>query len=330
MITLPASTALAHIPTPLEQLNYRDDRSWPRIWIKRDDLTGSGLSGNKVRKLEFVVAHAKRSGADTLITCGGLQSNHCRATALVGARLGLKVHLILREEGGREIEGNLFIDNLAGATIETFSAQEYQANLNNLLAQRAKDYQSQGRTAHVIPTGASDEIGIWGYVKCAQELKSDFQQNAIDPDLIVCATGSGGTQAGLSLGGYAHGLSARVVGYAVCDDADYFNRKALTDITRCVDAYELAIDPQLVPITTVDDYVGPGYAVGYPELYDRIKDVASRTGLLLDPVYTGKAFHGLMCDIAAGKYSGAKDIVFVHTGGTFGLFAQKTAFGFSL
>ena len=328
MISLPNSISLAHIPTPLELYDGLAVAGGPRIWIKRDDLTGSGLSGNKVRKLEFVVDHARKNGADTLITCGGLQSNHCRATTLVGAKLGLKVHLVLRSEGNTDVDGNLLIDHLAGATVDVIPAAEYQNNLETLLQSRADEYARAGHKAHIIPTGASDEIGIWGYVKCAQELASDFQHHGIDPEYIVCATGSGGTQAGLTLGCYLQDLKTQVLGYAVCDSSKYFNDKVLSDITECRKRYNLSFNTDNISIKTNDHYIGPGYAKGYPQLYQCIKDVASKSGLLLDPVYTGKAFHGLLSDIKKGVYASAKDVVFVHTGGTFGLFAQKQAFAF--
>lgn len=327
MISYPDRLDLARTPTPLEPLHaFFDQFNGTRLWVKRDDLTGSVLSGNKVRKLEFVIAHAKKNGADTLITCGGLQSNHCRATALVGAQLGMKVHLMLRAEGNREVDGNLLLDYIAGATVEIIPKNDYVKNLDELLIKKKEAYAEQGRTAHIIPTGASDEIGIWGYVACAGELSTDFREHAIAPEVIVCATGSGGTQAGLSLGGFAYSLAAKVIGYAVCDSSQYFNDKARSDIRLCVNRYGLAIDPESVNVSTVDDYIGPGYAKGYPELYDCIRYVATRTGLVLDPVYTGKAFYGLLTDLKKGVYRGARDIVFVHTGGTFGLFAHKQEF----
>lgn len=319
----PNRIKLAHLPTPLEPVEGLLGPDTPRLWIKRDDLTGSGLSGNKVRKLEFVVAEARAQGADTLITCGGLQSNHCRATALVGAKLGLKVHLLLREESTGEIDGNLLIDHLAGATVERVPPQEYFRSLETLLKQRQSDYQSEGRSAYIIPTGASDAVGIWGYIACAQELRNDFAENGISPKAIICATGSGGTQAGLSFGGQLVGLSSRVVGYAVCDSEEYFNRKALADITACIERYNLLDRAADISLTTRDGYIGPGYARGYPALFETIKRVASNTGLLLDPVYTGKAFHGMLSDIEAGVYGQDGDIVFVHTGGQFGLFPFK-------
>lgn len=329
MLALPACHSLANIPTPLEPLAILGYESGPRIWVKRDDLTGSGLSGNKIRKLEFVVAHALNNNADTLITCGGIQSNHCRATALVGAKLGLKVHLILRAEGDTSIDGNLLIDHLAGATIEVIPQKDFHANLQSMLRDRAAEYASRGRVAHIIPTGASDQIGVWGYIKCAAELKNDFTNHEINPEVIVCATGSGGTQAGLNLGCHLLDIDSQVIGYAVCDDQAYFNNKVQEDISSCIEAYSVNAQTADISIKTNDRYIGPGYAQGYPELYQCIRDVASSTGLLLDPVYTGKAFYGLLTDIKSGAYQGVSDIVFVHTGGTFGLFTHKNAFGFN-
>lgn len=329
MVTFPVRRALANTPTPLEEVHVLGGHG-PRIWIKRDDLTGSGLSGNKVRKLEFVAAHAIENGVDTLITCGGLQSNHCRATALVGAQLGLSVHLLLRAEGNQAIDGNYFIDHLAGATVEVIPKKDYLVGLEARLEQCRAQYAKQGKVAHVIPTGASDEIGIWGYVHCAKELSNDFQRLGINPEVIVCATGSGGTQAGLSLGGHLFNLSSQVIGYAVCDSQAYFDAKVFADIQKCVSTYSVDVDPNLISIQSRDQYIGPGYAKGFPELFDCIKTVASNTGILLDPVYTGKAFYGLLQDIQKGVYDDVEDIVFIHTGGVFGLFAQKSEFDFPI
>jgi len=330
MVEFPPRLALANLPTPLIPLTqFSNSLGGPTIWVKRDDLTGSGLSGNKIRKLEFVTAQAKQQGADTLITCGGLQSNHCRATALVGAQLGLQVHLLLREEGSGEIDGNLLLDHLAGATIERIPKAKFVRELPELLAKRQQHYHQQGRTAHIIPTGASDGTGVWGYVRCIEELISDFQTHGIQPTKIVCATGSGGTQAGLSLGCQLFGLDVETIGYAVCDNEDYFTRKVKQDVEQCAAQFGLkeSISNDL-KTRTIDRYIGPGYAKGYPELYECIHSVARQTGLLLDPIYTGKAFFGLIEDIKNGLYANDQDVVFIHTGGTFGLFAHKHEFNF--
>ena len=339
-INYPDSLALAQLPTPLQPLDRLSAQfSGPRIWVKRDDLTGCALSGNKIRKLEFTLARALAQGCDTLITCGGVQSNHCRATAILGARLGLKVHLILRDEELRDEEldgeqqstppdGNLLLDYLAGAEVSIYPKTEFQARQRELFEHWSQHYAAQGRKAYLITTGASDGTGIWGYIRCIEELIGDFKQADIQPSHIIHATGSGGTQAGLSLGCALHQLDAQVLGIAVCDNAAYFQRKVMADITDWQNRYEVASLPESLSVQVNDDFIGPGYSKAGPEVFATIKKVAALEGLLLDPVYTGKAFHGMLKLIEQGYFAEASDIVFVHTGGLFGLFAQREQLSF--
>jgi len=323
-LTYPPRLFLARTPTPLQLLQrLSDDIGGPRIWVKRDDLTECVASGNKIRKLEFTLAQALAEGADTVITCGGVQSNHCRATAVLGARLGLKVHLILRGEQPASADGNLFLDQLCGAHVSFHPAPLYQDGLGDLFTQWTAHYQAQGRKTFVIPTGASDGIGVWGYIACAEELKSDFAQHGVAPQHIVHATGSGGTQAGLSVGVVLHGINATVTGMAVCDSEAYFIKKVRADLADWKNRYSLPIDISTVPLRCDANYIGEAYAKASREVFETIHRVAALEGLVLDPVYTGKAFHGLLTELRAGRLCDAEDIVFVHTGGVFGLLAQR-------
>jgi D-cysteine desulfhydrase len=326
-VAYPSRLQLAQTPTPLQKLSrVSSELGGPTIWLKRDDLTGSLLSGNKVRKLEFTLAQAQSEGADTLITCGGLQSNHCRATALLGAQLGLDVHLILRGELPAISEGNLLLDQLAGATISTYKPNEYAKRLNELLRTAAEGYEQEGGKPFVIPTGASDDIGVWGYVRACEELQQDFAQHGLEPTHIIAATGSGGTQAGLTAGAHLFNLSAEVLGMAVCDDEAYFQHKVMQDLKGWQRRYGVEIDLQKLNVSVNDRYIGPGYAKAEKPVFDCIKWLASTEGVVLDPVYTGKAFYGLVSDIQAGKYDKNTDVVFVHTGGIFGVFPQREQF----
>ena len=200
MISYPPRLDLARLPTPVTALKRLSAQiGGPRVWVKHDELTGTELSGNKVRKLEFCLAQALLEGCDTLITCGGVQSNHCRATAVLGARLGLKVHLILRGERPSSVDGNLLMDYLAGAHIEYLADEDYHRH-PRLAAERQAEYLQAGHRACFIPIGASDETGLWGYVAACEELQEDFSDLGFTPDCIVLATGSGGTQSGLIMG----------------------------------------------------------------------------------------------------------------------------------
>ncbi|MGV6807221.1 MAG: D-cysteine desulfhydrase family protein [bacterium] len=325
MIAFPEKLELAVLPTPLYPLDRLSDQlGGPRIWIKRDDMTGSGLSGNKVRKLEYTLKRAMEAGADTVITCGGLQSNHCRATAIAGAQLGLNVHLVLRGTSrAKTTDGNLFLDKLCGAEISQIRPDRYLRDLDSILEELKNDYAERGKTAWIIPTGASDGHGVWGYLNCARELSRQMERLNLKPQMLFHATGSGGTQAGLTAGGHLFGLGAEVVGMAVCDNADYFLNKVRSDLADWQRLYDIKIELDDLNVQVNDRYIGPGYAKATPEVFESIKLAAQTEGLIFDPVYTGKAFHGMLSEIRKGHLRHARDIIFVHTGGIYGLMAQR-------
>lgn len=318
----PDKLDLAQVPTPFHSLDRLSEHlGGPRIWIKRDDLTGCATSGNKVRKLEFLLAEAVAAGCDTIITCGGVQSNHCRATAILGAQLGLSVHLLLRADRDTEAVGNLLLDQLVGARITHYSRNDFR-QLTTLMRRWEEDYLLQDRKPFCIPTGGSNATGIWGYIGTAGELSADFKRANIQPQAIVHATGSGGTQAGLTLGTRLHDLRVPVIGFAVCDDEAYFNDKIAADIGEWNSKYGIGVDPGSLSIQTNANHIGPGYSIATPEIFDTIRLVAQSEGIILDPVYSGKAFHGMLQEIKSGAFTGS-DLVFIHTGGIFGLLAQS-------
>ncbi len=329
MIHWPQRMQLANLPTPMTQITrYPGLPDGVDVWIKRDELTGLEVSGNKIRKLEFSLAEAQVQGCDTIITCGGLQSNHCRATAILGARLGLKVHLILRGEPEEFAQGNLLLDRLAGAEITYLPANRWREH-EALARSLQKDYVAAKRHAFFIPTGASDEIGLWGYIAACAELQDDFKRLNLRPDYIVCATGSGGTQAGLLVGRELLDLPGKVVAFNVSDDADYFARKIHSDVSLWMQRYKIDFDVDALPTKTIEGYLGPGYGHAGPEVFATISELARTEGVFLDPVYTGKAFHGMVSELnqgASGQLPGARQVVFIHTGGLFGVFPQNQHF----
>lgn len=328
-LSQPRRLSLARLPTPLQPLDRLSQQlGGPRIWVKRDDLTGSVLSGNKVRKLEFTLAQAVDEGCDTIITCGGLQSNHCRATALLCAQLGLNCHLVLRGEPSGAADGNLLLDYLAGATVSCYPAGEYQQSYEQIMRDWQSQYAEQGHNAFLIPTGASDGIGVWGYLNACAELKSDFVDHGISPRHIVTATGSGGTQAGLTLGSHVHDLGAQVWGINVCDDEAWFLNKVAADLRDWQQRYPNNVDLDALSVKVIDGYVGPGYAQATTEVFETIATLSRTEGIVLDPVYTGKAFHGMLTELRKGRFDDSDDIVFVHTGGVFGLFPQRDELAF--
>jgi D-cysteine desulfhydrase len=332
MFNYPRRLQLARLPTPLTQLTrFKIPGVDTEIWIKRDEVTGTEVSGNKIRKLEFNLGDALEQGCNTVITCGGIQSNHCRATAVMGARLGLKVHLLLRGEKPEVSTGNLLMDYLCGAEVTFIPENEWSGHAE--YAARLQDsYASNGDRALFIPIGASDEVGLWGYVAACEELKEDFAQHGLTPDYLVTATGSGGTQAGLIVGSQLFDLPAEVRAFNVSDSASYFDRKIREDVLLWKQRYNMEIDEKALDIQTVEGYLGEAYGVAGPEIFDLIAELGRTEGLLLDPVYTGKAFFGMVSELAkgeAGRLPGAKQVVFVHTGGLFGLFPQQHGFAFN-
>jgi D-cysteine desulfhydrase len=319
----PPRIRLARLPTPLVPLRRLSRMlDGPLIWLKRDDLTDTVACGNKLRKLEFVVAQALAENATVLITCGGVQSNHCRATAVIASQLGLKSHLILRGRDEGIADGNLMLDRLLGAEI-TFTTQQASADLPPLFAQIAADYRQRNERPFCIPVGASDEIGLWGYIYACAELKTDFERHDIAPNYVVSATGSGGTLGGLILGRHIHDLTASMIAFNVCDDEAWFVNKIRTDMGRWRERYESPVNIAQLPINVIDGYVGPGYGRADPHVFETIRQVARTEGIILDPVYTGKAFDAMLTEIRLGRFADTKDIVFVHTGGIFGLFPQR-------
>ncbi|MCB1669580.1 MAG: D-cysteine desulfhydrase family protein [Gammaproteobacteria bacterium] len=330
----PPRLQLANLPTPLQRLDRFSRRfDGVDIWVKHDELTGLEVSGNKIRKLEFTIAQALEEGCDTLITCGGVQSNHCRATAILGARLGLKVHLLLRGESPDVSDGNLLLDRLAGAEVTYVPVKEWSSH-PQLAEQLQEYYRAAGSRAFFIPVGASDAIGLWGYVAASQELQRDLQQHNLDPDYIVVATGSGGTQAGLIAGRALFGIDAEIKAFNVSDDAAYFQHKVSADLALWRDRYQVDLDTAELPIHTVEGYLGPGYGQADADVFVTIAELARLEGLFLDPVYTGKAFHGMVSELLKAEQGlnsalpAARSVVFIHTGGLFGLFPQKQGFGF--
>jgi D-cysteine desulfhydrase len=320
-MTIPPRLELANLPTPLEPLRRLSARLGVDLWVKRDDLTGAELTGNKVRKLEYLLADALARGADTVLTCGGAQSNHCRATALAAARVGLASRLLLRVPDPANpppTEANILLDRLVGAEIVWVTPDEYRRR-DELFAREVAALAANGREGYVIPEGGSNALGAWGYVRAVEELAPAIA----GPTTLVYAAGSGGTGAGLILGAAIHRVPARVVGFNVCDDRAYFVRVIGEICEQAIrdHAIDLAFDRER-DVEIIDGYKGRGYAESSPHELALIRDVARAEGIVLDPVYTGKAFFGLTRELAKDPRRFGERVVFVHTGGIFGLFPK--------
>jgi D-cysteine desulfhydrase len=328
MIAYPDRIALAVTPTPVEPLRRFGERLGVELLVKRDDLTGAALTGNKVRKLEFLLAEARARGADTVVTCGGIQSNHCRATAIAARTLGMDSVLLLRVEDpdrppALAVEGgNLLLDRLVGARVVYVSRAQY-AERKRLFVEMAAELSAAGRTPYVVPEGGSNALGAWGYVRCVDEIARELPHGAdARTTTLVYAAGSGGTGAGLILGIKLLGLPWRAVGVNVCDDRDYFVREIGAIVEDAIARFRLPVAFDRAEIEIVDGYVGAGYARSRPDELRLIAEVARTEGLFLDPVYTGKAFFGLTRELARAPGLFGERVVFVHTGGIFGLFPK--------
>ncbi|MCP4581157.1 MAG: D-cysteine desulfhydrase family protein [candidate division Zixibacteria bacterium] len=320
----PPRFQLAMTPTPLEAFALSPDpRSGIEIFIKRDDQTGAELSGNKIRKLEFILYDAVARKTDTIITCGGTQSNHCRAAAAMAARIGLDCELIVKGRKPAVPDGNLLLDTLFGAKIKYITDTEYEANIANLMAKRAVALKKKGKRPYIIPEGASNSLGLWGYFLAGIELKKQLDKAGITVDYIACAVGSGGTYAGLYLASLYLNWPVKVQGFAVCRNTQFFVNRISGFFKRFLTDFDLKLKPVTTNIHIDDQYIGPGYAkIGEKEA-KFIKGVAANAGIILDPAYTGKAMLGLFDHIVKGKIQSKSNVVFIHTGGLVSLFPYR-------
>ena len=309
---LPNHLTVTYAPTPVEALARTSQRFAPyEVFLKRDDLTGAELSGNKVRKLDFLMADALAQGAKRVITCGGIQSNHCRATAFYARKLGLQTTLVLKGTAPELATGNFLLDRLLDADIRLISQEEYAQvdSIMNALAEK------DSPKAYVIPEGGSNEVGAWGYARAFAEIVQQMPQ----VETIVVATGSGGTHAGLLLGKLLMQKDVHIVSVNVCDDAAFFKEKIVRILNAVQRRYNVRFQVDEDDVHIIDGYVGQGYAQIGPKEIEAIKRVAQSEGFVLDPVYGIKAWLGFE-DALKNKTLPGKKVLFIHTGGIFGLF----------
>ena len=311
---------LANLPTPLEkaEAGFLDEEI--EIWIKRDDLTEFVGSGNKIRKLEYLLNEAKELGAKTVVTCGGIQSNHCRATAFGARKLGMKPVLFLRGTKPETAQGNLFLDKLLDCEIHYITAEEYQ-NREVIMA-HYRDQSPNPKTIYLIPEGGSNIVGSLGYVRVVSEMAEQTHLESFDA--IFCPVGSGGTYAGLLAGLKHNQLTIPLIGINVTltPHCDFESKvKEICDEYIHMKLLDESITEEDIQI--IDGYCGEAYAVPTEKGIDYIKSFLLHTGILLDPVYTAKAFDGM---IEESKKRGFKRVLFLHSGGGFGNFAYSAYF----
>jgi len=306
---------IAHLPTRIETLQHLSAHlGGPVILCKRDDQTGLGMGGNKVRKLEYVLAEAQSHGVRTLITVGSVQSNHCRQTAALAARYGFGCILVLSGEPPETVSGNLLLDQLYGAEIVWTTREKREETLSHTF-ESAWD---AGKRPLLIPLGASNVVGTMGYYTAFEE----FLGQGVQADWMVLASSSGGTQAGLVLGALKNQWNGKILGISVDRSAEELQNKVAGLVNETADRIGEPIRVESKDILVNADYLGGGYAVmGEPEI-EAIRLFARHEGLLLDPVYTSRAAAGLIDLIRKGFFSRTETILFWHTGGIPAIFAE--------
>ena len=319
----------AHLPTPLEPMERLSKHlGGPRLWIKRDDCTGLSSGGNKTRKLEFLVGDALAQRADTLITQGATQSNHARQTAAAAARFGLECHILLEDRTGFQTpeytqNGNVLLDKLHGASL---SRRAKDTDMNAEMASLAEDLRAKGKKPYIIPGGGSNPVGALGYANCALELVAQANERGLRIDHIVHATGSAGTQAGFVAGMVAINANIPVLGISVRAPKARQEQSVFDLAQRTAEHMGTPGIVNREHIVANSDYVGPGYGLPTPGMAEAVKLVARMEGILLDPVYTGKGMDGLIDLVRKGNFAKDSTVVFLHTGGSAGLFAYPDAF----
>lgn len=318
----PKRVPLAQLPTPIQPLaRLSKHLGGPTLLIKRDDQTGLAGGGNKARKLEFLVAEALAQGCDHLVTTGAPQSNHCRQTAAAAAAYGLGCSLVLRGNPPADVTGNLLLDELLGAHLYWSGEQDTATLMGAVCA----ELRTMGRTPYQIPLGGSNVVGATGYVLAMEELKTQIATANLNIDFIIVASGSGGTQAGMVLGATVYGFRGEILGISVAAEAQALHTQVAALATATATHLGLGTLSLADRVNVNDDYVGEGYGVVGESEREAVRMVAQLEGILLDPVYTGRAMGGLIDLIRWGAFTRGQTVLFWHTGGAAALpaFAEK-------
>ena len=324
---------LIHSPTPLEYLeNLTQHLDGPDIYIKREDCTGLAFGGNKSRKLEFLIGDALKNKADVIITAGAVQSNHCRQTAAAATKFGMECIIVAKPSWSKEYNGNLFLDELLGAKLVLLEEDNealdqggklsMEETIENLMA----DLKTKGKNPYYIPVGGSNSIGSLGYISMTMELIAQANEMGIEIGSMVAASGSGGTQTGMILGADVEKSGIQTVGMAISSDATIVIPKLKDLCNQTSDYYELGLSYDEKDIIFNDNYIGEGYGIPSEEMIEAVKLLARKEGIILDPVYSGKAFAGMVDLIKKGYFDKSKAVVFIHTGGTPALFVYSDSF----
>ncbi len=315
---------LAHLPTPLEHLpRLSQHLGGPDIYVKRDDCTGLATGGNKTRKLEFSMGEALQRGADTIVTVGAIQSNHVRQAAAAACKLGLSCEVLLEHRVAQPSatyasSGNIFLDRIFGANLSEYPGG---TDFDVAMAEVADEVRGNGGTPYIIPGGASNTVGALGYVACGIELLEQFAEQDLAIDHVVLATGSAGTHAGLAVGLRGSGSDLPMLGIGVNAPQDVQEERVYKLALDTADLAGAAGCVGRADIIADCNYIGPGYGEPTESMNEAVLMLARLEGLLFDPVYSGKALAGLIDYVRQGRFIEGQKIVFLHTGGSAGLFA---------
>ena len=322
---------LGIFPTPLVDLKALSDLlGGPRIFMKRDDLDGLGMGGNKLRKLEYAMADAIAQGATTVITTGAVQSNHCRLTAAAANKLGMKCQLILSGEEPQIATGNLLLDKILGVEaihyVPLLSQEEKESAAHDPVEEKVAEIEKRlkrdGEVTYYVPNGCRALHGALGYAGCVCEVVEQMHGLNLAPDYFLSACGSVSTQTGLILGSELYcQAQAKVIGISVSRDKDYIVKKLASSLAEA-HAYLGVEDLPEAEIIAYDEYIGEGYGIPTKEMKEAVSLVARKEGIFLDPVYTGKAMAGLIDLVRCGELHKGESLVFIHTGGVPGMFAE--------
>lgn len=315
---------LAHLPTPIHRLEGLVPGL--DLYIKRDDYTGVLSGGNKIRKLEYVLYAAKASGCDSLITCGGLQSNHCRATVVSGLKRGLKTYLLLKGSKPDSPSANYFVDLLGQAQVRFVSDKDYAERRNELMKDWQEELAEEGTSSYIIPEGASSPLGTHGYYQAYQEIKAQEKELGLSFDSLVLACGSGGSYAGLYLASLQDPSPKDIIGVNVYSDEISMEDKVKEVLRACQKSGEYPHDLDLSRLNILSGYVGRGYALNTPQELGFLSSFFRKTGIMLDRVYGLKSFLAMQDKIGPLAGGRPRSVLFIHTGGQLANFSDSSLF----
>lgn len=310
----PNKLNLANLPTPIQKSEFRGSK----FLIKRDDYTGTELSGNKIRKLDYILADVKKKKADYLFTCGGDQSNHARATAIAAQQIGVKTKLFLWGRDTKNTDGNLFLNKLVGTEIKYLTKSEY-GNVDAIMLAESKRLQKKGKKVYVVPSGGSTPLGLWGYINFMDELNQQKESTKIKG--ILSAYGSGGTTAGMLLGAALLNSKMKIYAVNVFDEDKFAREKIIQLVEDAIVDYDLKVEVNYKNLIVLDGYSKEGYKNIERGKLKIIVELFQSTGILLDPTYTGKAFYAYYQEFLKDRKS--SNIMFLHTGGLYGVFSKR-------